>query len=140
MARPVNKEEQKKRIAELDIAVSHIVARSEKLTYESISSEMGITKSYLLKKKNGEKNYLGRYVEEVMARYADYNSQFAALTETVHENLRLRRENKRLLASNKKLAEELAAQKEKYEALKVTLDTLFAHDFERRKSEIGKTG
>ena len=140
MARPVNAEERQKRIREVDAVVDSIISKNEKLTYESIASGIGVSKAYLTNKKNGQKNYLGQYADEVMARYADYNGRFAVLTDTKRENLRLVRENKRLLAANKKLTEELAAQKEKYEALKVTLDTLFAHDFERRKSEIGKTG
>lgn len=140
MARPVNIEEQKKKIAELDAAVSNIVARSEKMTYESIAFEMGVSKSYLLKKNNGEKNYLGQHADEVMARYADYNGQFAALTETTRENLRLRRENKRLMEANKKLTEDYAKKCKELENLRTTIDTILAADYERRKKEIGRTG
>ena len=140
MARPINKEVQQKRIAELDAAVSHIVGRSKKLTYESIAAEMGLTKNYLLNKKAGEKNYLGRYADEVLARYADYNAQFAVLTDTTRENLRLRRENKRLLEANKKLAEDLANRCKECEQLRIAIDTFLAADYERRKKEIGRTG
>ena len=140
MARPVNAEERQKRIREVDAVVDSIISKNEKLTYESIASGIGVSKAYLTKKKNGQKNYLGQYVEEVMESFADYNGQFAALTETTRENLRLRRENKRLMAMNKKLAEDYAKKCKELEDLRVTIDTILAADYERRKQEIGRTG
>ena len=76
----------------------------------------------------------------MLARYADYNAQFAVLTDTTRENLRLRRENKRLLEANKKLAEDLANRCKECEQLRIAIDTFLAADYERRKNEIGKTG
>lgn len=145
MARPIDQDAREAILRNVDDAIAHIRANGNPITRSAIAAYIGVSAAYLAKRdSNGNKNYLGQYVD---AKLAEANGgcdspEVLSLRKRVGELEKALRkkdsEIKTLLARCGDFDARNAKLQEQCTALQITLDTLYASHFRQEKEEMRK--
>ena len=146
VARPINQDSREATLRNVDDAIAHLRASGRAITRSAIADYIGLSAAYLAKRdSNGNKNYLGQYVD---AKLAEANGgcdspEVLSLRKRVGELEKALRkkdsEIKTLLARCGDFDARNAKLQEQCNALQITINTLYSTHFNSEREEMRKS-